>query len=86
MSTDLDRPGQPAGIERVPVTSSNLASVGYDPEARVLEVEFRGGAVWRYLDVPPEEHAALMAAESKGARFHTIKRRFAGVQVPPPES
>jgi len=44
--------------------------VGYDQEQRVLEVEFTGGAVYRYFDVPPGVHRGLMAAESHGWYFH----------------
>ena len=53
-------------MKRLPVESSSLASVGYDATSRVLEVEFRHGAVYRYRDVPPETSAALLSAESKG--------------------
>jgi hypothetical protein len=55
--------------ERVHVKSSNIASVGYDAETRVLEVEFHGGRVYRFYDVPAESHAKLMAAESIGGEF-----------------
>jgi len=44
--------------------------VGYDREQRVLEIEFTGGAVYRYFDVPAEVHRGLMAAESHGRYFH----------------
>ncbi len=34
---------------------------------RELEIKFRAsGDVYRYFDVPGEEYAAVMAAESKG--------------------
>ncbi len=62
---------------RVPVKSSNLASIGYDARGRVLEVEFLHGGVYRYFDVPREIFAALMAAESKGRYFGAnIRSRF----------
>jgi hypothetical protein len=57
-------------IERTPVRSSALRSVGYDQEQRILEIEFTGGAVYRYFDVPPEVYRGLMAAESHGRYFH----------------
>ncbi|WP_117179044.1 KTSC domain-containing protein [Mariniflexile rhizosphaerae] len=28
-----------------------MASVGYDKEARILEIEFHNGAVYQYFDV-----------------------------------
>lgn len=58
---------------RTPVESSNIASIGYDPASRVLEVQFKSGgkpgSIYRYADVPADEHAALMAAESPGSHF-----------------
>lgn len=57
-------------MQRVPVESSSLAEVGYDAAARALEVRFRNGGVYRYHDVPPEAHAALMAAASLGRHLN----------------
>ena len=48
-------------VRRVPVESSSIASVGYDATARTLEVEFRHGAIYRYLNVDPEAHQAFLA-------------------------
>lgn len=54
-------------MQRVSVDSSSIASIGYAPERRVLELEFRqSGEVYQYFDVPTEEHAAFLAADSKG--------------------
>lgn len=62
---------------RTPVTSTSLASVGYDPAASVLEVEFRSGAIYRYLAVPARIHRELMSAESKGRYFsQQIRGRY----------
>ena len=57
-------------IERTPVRSSALRSVGYDQEQRALEIEFTSGAVYQYFDVPAEVYRGLMAAESHGRYFH----------------
>lgn len=35
-------------MQRTPVTSSNLASVGYDTSHRILAVGFRNGSVYQY--------------------------------------
>jgi len=54
-------------MQRVSVDSSSIASIGYAPEQQVLELEFRqSGEVYQYFDVPAEEHAAFLAAASKG--------------------
>lgn len=64
-------------IKRKGVVSSNLASVGYAARAKVLEIEFHSGAIYRYRDVPAEVHAELMSAESKGQYFgRRIRGRF----------
>lgn len=50
------------------------ASIGYSPTQGTLEVEFKHGAVYRYLHVPGEVFEAFMAAESKGTFFnHAVK-------------
>ena len=62
---------------RTPVDSSNIVSVGYDPEAKRLSVEFKGGAVYHHDECSPEDHSAFMAAESKGKHYHAnIKGKF----------
>lgn len=63
-----------AGVEREPVDSSALRSIGYDPAMRVLEVEFASGSVYRYADVPAWLHADLMRASSQGEFFATHVR------------
>jgi hypothetical protein len=49
--------------------SSVIRRFDYDEAARRLDIEFVSGKRYRYHDVPPEEVAALRAAESKGAYF-----------------
>ena len=63
-------------MERIPVQSSTLASVGYDPDSSILEIEFNsGGGVYQYFGVPEFVHEGLMSAGSKGAYFdHHIKK------------
>jgi hypothetical protein len=56
-----------SGMQRAPVESSSIASIGYAPQERVLELEFRqSGEVYQYFDVPAEEYTAFLAAGSKG--------------------
>lgn len=70
-------------MRREPVSSEALLSVGYDPDRRILEVEFAGGAVYRYFDVPHELHAGLMTSPSKGEFFasHLRDAGFGYVRV-----
>lgn len=64
-------------MQRVPVVSSDLASVGYDANSQTLEIEFRTGAVYEYRPVAPALHAELMSAPSLG-RFFNQRIRNAG--------
>ena len=59
-------------MDRTPVTSSNVASVGYDPVEQTLEVEFKAGAVYQYAVVSPEKYADFMASPSKGKFLNTF--------------
>lgn len=57
-------------MERQRVSSSNLASVGYDADSSVLEVEFHGGEIYQYSGVPQEIYQRLMRASSHGSYFY----------------
>lgn len=67
-------------MNRKPVSSSQIAAVGYDPEASVLEVEFHSGSVYQYDGVPPEvaiPMQGLKAGVSIGSHFGAVvKDRF----------
>jgi len=68
---------------RVTVRSSVIASIGYSPSDKTLEVQFHNGRVYQYKGVPPDEHAALMAAESIGRYFNeNIRDRYAAKELP----
>lgn len=61
-------------VTRSPVSSSNLASVGYDMTSSVLEVEFKNGSVYQYLNVPRGTYDALLGAASVGGYFNANVR------------
>jgi hypothetical protein len=64
-------------VLRQRVSSSNIASVGYDEEQQVLEIVFHDGRVYHYLEVPPERVLSLLRAESKGRFLNSdIKPHF----------
>lgn len=56
-------------MDRIALDSEVLASVGYDPARRVLEVEFTSGRVYQYFEVPRHEVERLLGAVSQGAYF-----------------
>jgi hypothetical protein len=58
-------------MDRQPIESSLLRSVGYDLDNSILEVEIvENGRVYEYFDVPLSIYTELMEAESKGAYFN----------------
>lgn len=69
-------------MDRTPVRSSNIRSVGYDPASRTLEVEFHSDGLYQYSDVPETIYQGFMRAASKGSYFHDhIKGRYPDRQV-----
>jgi len=58
-------------MRRTPVTSSNIRSIGYDPQSGTLEVEFNSGDIYQYFDVPESIYQGLVRAASPG-RFLNI--------------
>lgn len=60
-------------MQRVPVESSSIASIGYASQRRVLELQFlQSGEVYQYFDVPAEEYAAFLDADSKGTYLNQV--------------
>ena len=54
-----------------PVESEAISEIGYDADTRTLRVKFKKTGVYDFLDVSPDKHQALLAAESKGRHFQT---------------
>ena len=50
---------EPKAISRVAVESSSIASFGYGRASKLLEIEFRSGAIYRYRDVPKKVFKAF---------------------------
>ncbi len=66
-----------AKFKRIPVESFNIAAVGYDKEAHILEIEFHHGAIYQFANVPEKVFEELMSSPSQGAYFlNEIKGRF----------
>ena len=57
-------------MERVSVSSSNIASVGYDVSSQALEVEFLNGSVYEYYNVPEQVYQELISATTVGGYFN----------------
>lgn len=57
-------------MDRIPVSSSNLRSIGYDASSQTLEVEFHDGGVYQYHGVPLRVYEDLMRSDSLGQFLH----------------
>ena len=69
-------------MDRIPVSSSNVASIGYDVHTQVLEVEFVNGGVYQYMNVPQEAFDELQGAASKGRYLaQNVKNRYPYTRV-----
>ena len=56
--------------EMIPVSSSNIESIGYDEQNQQVYVRFLNGSLYVYKGVPPHEYQNLMEAPSQGSYLH----------------
>ncbi len=62
-------------MERIPVKSSNIASIGWSAETETLEVEFKSKKegeptkLYQYANVPYDRYKAFLNAPSVGSHF-----------------
>ena len=65
-------------MEMIPVTSSNIAKVGYDIEKQLMEIEFSNKTKYSFSHVPQDVFEALLHAPSIGKYFaHHIRNNKA---------
>ncbi|HEY1473308.1 MAG TPA: KTSC domain-containing protein [Pseudolabrys sp.] len=53
-------------MQREPVASSNISSIGYDEPSETLEVEFVNGSIYQYYNVNAGLFEQFQKAPSKG--------------------
>lgn len=69
-------------MDREPVSSSTILSIGYDSGSETLEVEFKQTGVYQYLNVPQFIWEQLMSADSVGKFFNAeIKNAYPFAKV-----
>ena len=69
-------------MNRQPVSSSLVKSIGYDRQTETLEIEFGSSRVYQYYGVTVDLYERLMQAPSKGQFFNThIKNAYAYSQI-----
>jgi len=60
-------------MERLPIDSTQISSMGYNPLTGNLEIQFRKGAkVGQYHGVSPDEWQLLQESESKGQFLNRV--------------
>ena len=70
-------PPQGFTMERHPIKSRAIRSMGYDPDLLMLEIEFTNGGLYQYYRVPSSTYQELCAADSKGTFVNqSIKPHF----------
>jgi hypothetical protein len=62
-------------MERTPVQSSAVKSVGFDEQTGELEVEYRSGYVYRHGGFERQDFDALLGAESVGKHMNVLKAK-----------
>jgi hypothetical protein len=56
-------------MEMIPVDSSAIEAIGYDPASRRMSIRFKEGRTYDFCGVPRQVYKALLAAESKGTYY-----------------
>jgi hypothetical protein len=62
-------------MERVQVSSTNVAAIGYDPTTLTLEIEFTNGSIYQYFDVPQSLYDELVSGPSVGKAVNTLVKQ-----------
>jgi len=68
-------------LDRQPVQSTILRSVGYDTDKKNMEIEFHSGLIYQYSSVPSKVYTDLISAPAVG-KFYTdkVRNRFRAKQ------
>jgi hypothetical protein len=70
-----DRVERRQTIQRVSLPSTVIPTAGYDADRRILEIEFRNGAVYQYSGVPNYVYQDLKNAEDPARYFNQYIRK-----------
>ncbi len=65
-------------IQRIPVTSSNVSSVGHDGDS-TLEVEYNNSRVYQFFPVSEGQYQQILASPSIGRAINALGIR--GMEV-----
>lgn len=57
-------------MHREQVSLSNIKSIGYESNSKILEIEFKNRGIYQYLNVADNVYRELISAPSIGSFFH----------------
>lgn len=64
-------------MQMIPVSSSAIRAIGYDPSTRRMKITFAQGHTYDYCGVPEDIFKGLLHSGSKGAFYNQyIKDRY----------
>jgi hypothetical protein len=59
-------------MELVPIQSTNLRAIGYEPDTMLMQIQFSNGSLYSYQNVEPETYQALVTSPDPGKFFAEI--------------
>jgi len=59
-------------MQLIPVTSSNLSQIGYDPDTMTMQIMFKNGSLYAYQNVEPDTYETMMSSGDPGRYFTEI--------------
>ena len=59
-------------MQLVPIVSSNLSQIGYDPDTMTMQIMFKNGSLYAYQNVEPETYQTMMDSGNPGEYFASI--------------
>lgn len=69
-------------MERISVQSSDIREIGYDESLLILEIVFKEGSIYQYLDVPGVIYEEFIQSSSKGKYFHAhVKNKYRFIKL-----
>jgi len=64
-------------MELIPVKSSTISKIGYDPDNNILLIAFNSGSIYEFQSIPEEIYQELMQSPSIGKFFSkNIRTRY----------
>lgn len=61
----------------IPVSSSAISAIGYDPQTQRMDIRFKQGSTYTFCRVPASVFNAFLASGSKGHYYDShIKGRY----------